>query len=187
MATEIQICGVQPDTTDRTQCKHRVTLDAQVQPPVGWLNTCLTRAACGGGHLRIVSTSASDGGCGDFPALNRETASCNTVAGKWAARLRAMLPLGHAENSQSTGQQTKENVRALRFNCGSAATRNQPRVIADSEPCGFLSLFHFRSDFCKRVTGSRACSTFLWGSLLFSAFSLCFNLPLSAVVSSLVV
>lgn len=131
------------------------TLDTQVHPAQGGLlNTSrLTCARVRGGHLRIVSTLVNSLG-GDFLLghscqtrakcpLNPETVSGHTVAGTWVARLRAMLLLGHARTSTLTGQQMKENVSALMFNCGSAATRNQPRVIAESEYCGFLSLSHF--------------------------------------------
>ena len=59
---------------------------------------------------------------GDFPGLSPETPSRPYGGGTWLARIRAVLALGHAEISQSTGQRKTENETVLR---------------PDSEPSGF--------------------------------------------------
>lgn len=88
-----------------------------------------------------------------FPSLSLETASGYTVAETWSARLWAMLALGHARTTQLTGQQTKENVRALTF----------------SESCGFPFSFHFTEPLRSVPT------SFLGVLFLFSAFLFRFN------------
>lgn len=197
MTTTIQVCHVQQASNcfRRRSCKR--DLDTRVQQPQGLLNTRQTCAACEA-VTRESYPHWPKGWCGDFPLLNRKTALRHTVAGTWRAPLRRVLALGHAENSQSTGQQMKENVspltgarksqcigerdtrdgKAIRF----ALTHSEPRqwnsgTLRHSEDCGFLSLFHFRSDCCKRVTGSMECSTFLLGG-----FS-CFLLSLLVLIS----
>lgn len=151
-------------------CQNKASsdLDAQVSQ---LRETLVAPRACGVHYnLGIVSTLVNSLG-GDFllghsrqtrakRPLNPETVSGHTVAGTWVARLRAMLPLGHARTSKLTGQQMKENVSAL--NAGNARGRtehlrpiklsgNQPAKGRDatacryqhSEHCGFLSLSHF--------------------------------------------
>lgn len=66
---------------------------------------------------------------GNYFVLNPVTATGHNHAGTCRAPLWRMLGIGHARTDQLTGQQAKENDRATHW-----------------EPCGFLSLFHFRSD-----------------------------------------
>lgn len=95
----------------RSTCKR--DLDTRVQQPYGLLNTRQTCAACEA-VTRESYPSRLKNRDGDFLPLNRDTASCHTVAGTWAARLRAMLPPAVAnEQHEAPHRKEKENVSPL--------------------------------------------------------------------------
>ena len=64
-----------------------------------------------------------------FSHTNQMTAIRHYQAGTWPARLWAVLALGHAENSQSTGQQEQENDSPLNPGCERAIRRPAMAVI----------------------------------------------------------
>ena len=112
MTTEVQVCAVQQASNcfRRRSCKRE--LDTRVQQPQGLLNTRQTCAACEA-VTRESYPHWPKGWCGDFPVLNRETASCHTVAGTWLASLRRVLALGHARKLPSHRPTGKVNDRAF--------------------------------------------------------------------------
>lgn len=158
MKTLVHIYSVQQvsNTLHNTVWKCSKHLETRVQPALRLLNTCQTYAVCGLVTLESYPSRCNSRG-GDFLSLNRETASCHTVAGTWLAPLWRVLALGHARTKRLTGQQVKENVSPLgsrllhqlnrkagdaRQNSGNTRQRKPRRAQADhSEDCGFLSLF----------------------------------------------
>ena len=123
-------------------------LDTVAHPAQSRLNSCLAHARVWTGRFWIVTTLADNQG-GDLflDRLNLDTASCHRLAGTWLAPLRRVLALGHARTDQLTGQQEKENERALSV-AGNGFTRASDGVPVavtcpqpPTEPSGFLSLF----------------------------------------------
>ncbi len=185
MSQKLQIVAVQCANAQHSKCNR--DLDTQVQPPQGTLNTrlayavCAT-ASCGSSPPRLNSL----GGSFPSPSLNRETASCHSGAGTWVAPLRGMLPVGYARTSQLTGQQEKENVRALNAGNDCLQTITMPnrkwRIEKESEQTEIgLCLLYFVSTQSLAVflllsfsLGSWRASSFFGG--LVSVFSvLCFS------------
>lgn len=91
------------------------TLETEVQPAlVAPLNTSpRPYARMGDGYFWIVSTtSLRNRRGGDFPTLNRETASCHTVRRNMAGPASAGAR-GKAREDRNTHRPEKENVSAL--------------------------------------------------------------------------
>lgn len=192
MTTEVQVCAVQQASNcfRRRSCKR--DLDTRVQQPQGLLNTRQTCAACEA-VTRESYPHWPKGWCGDFPVLNRETASCHRCAGTWLAPLRRVLALGHARQATAHRPTGKVNDNPLTgIALVNALPEDQPaswvrRVVKSlarvttrlatvqyhSEDCGFPFLSHFRSGCWKRIAEPRECSMFsLGGFLCFLLFPL---------------
>lgn len=119
MKTMNQFCIVQRDEyVPHSKCKR--DLDSQLQRRHGvLLNTSRrARAACGVASLRIAPTVANRYG-GEFllghscqtralPSLNRETASCDTVAETYAGRLRALMTAVRAREETKISPASKQ-------------------------------------------------------------------------------
>lgn len=117
------IRGVQQvvSTYRQSACQNEL-FKTQVQPAQCLLNTRKPCACVGVGNLSFVPALVKSRGgsflLGDSRQtralpLNRETASCHTVAGTCAACLWAMLRLGHARKPKSHRPTVKENVSPL--------------------------------------------------------------------------
>lgn len=110
------------------------------------------------GPFWIVSTLANRLG-GDFPSLNRDTASCHTVRRNMVGPASAGACGRAREDIQTHRPTEKENVSPLtaallglpemtgskRTRCKSPMRRHYESV-RHSEDCGFLFLSHFMSD-----------------------------------------
>lgn len=140
----------------------------------------------------IVTTPGESLSVATLPDLNPKTVLGHIRAGTWAARLRAMLPLGHARTSQLTGQQMKENDSPLR---GDSATRHS-RLVRDvllegvamfvpmrfhsrhhPEENGFLFSSFFTDTGCR--IGPAFIPPFLVGASFFSLLLFSFTLCIS--------
>lgn len=148
----------------------------------------LTRSLQGnlGTPVKVISTASES-----FSFPNRKTAlrynGCRNLAGSVGSAAADARVSGGVRPNRITHfphRTGKENVSPLMFNCGSAATRNQPRVIAESEDCGFPFALTFRTGpaWCPHKTRHARIrlslphenrSTSFWGVFLFfcSVFS----------------
>jgi hypothetical protein len=145
-----------------------------------------------------------------FPqSMDLETASRHTVAGTWTARLRAVLPLGHAGTDRPTGQRETENDCPLDWHprrrkggksftmrgCTQAQPASPVRIGwqnaadgkaqaratgANSEDSGFLFLSLFRAAYERK--GVAYGPTSFWGVFLFSPCLSLLRLPLRGLL-----
>ncbi len=117
------------DRTLQHKCKPKQNLESRGHPAQGRLNNALPCVCVGTGPCGILPKQLNR--ClGSFSSrLSRKPALCNKSAETWAARLWAMLLLGHARTTQLTGHRLKENTQPS----------NQTRVEV------FLSAFTFES------------------------------------------